>query len=107
MSQATAPSTAASTLDVKNKELERQLESVTAHRDELSADVEALCNASSGNIFGASNALKSRIAERQREANKLRRQVHPLWTMTRPGSFFWQPYGVMRGFQDLESSMAV
>ena len=62
--------------DFRIKKLEQQLSIVTAERNDLAADVEALCMQSQGDIFSASNVLGDRISHIQKEANKLQCQVH-------------------------------
>ena len=78
MSQASkSPATApAASPDTLIKKLEQQLSLVTAERNDLAADVEALCMQSSGDIFSASSVLGDRISHIQKEANKLQCQVH-------------------------------
>ena len=78
-----SPSTAAKISETRIKKLEQQLSIVTAERNDLAADVEALCMQSSGDIFSASSVLGDRISHIQKEANKLQCQVHLLRTMTR------------------------
>lgn len=78
MSQASrSPATApAASPETRIKKLEQQLSIVTAERNDLAADVEALCMQSSGDIFSASSVLGDRISHIQKEANKLQCQVH-------------------------------
>ena len=59
------------------KVLERELARVTAQRDDLAADVEALCmQQGSESIFASSsNVLTERILATQKELNSLRVQV--------------------------------
>ena len=78
----TSPSTAAKSSETRIKKLEQQLSIVTAERNDLAADVEALCMQSSGDIFSASSVLGDRISHIQKEANKLQCQVHPFRTVT-------------------------
>ena len=59
------------------RKLEQQLSVVTAERNDLAADVEALCMQSSGDIFSASSVLGDRICHIQKEANRLQSQVQP------------------------------
>lgn len=70
-----AASAAPSGLEAKIKKLEQQLSVVTAERNDLAADVEALCMQSSGDIFSASSVLGDRICHIQKEANRLQSQV--------------------------------
>ena len=72
-----AASAAPSGLEAKIKKLEQQLSIVTAERNDLAADVEALCMQSSGDIFSASSVLGDRICHIQKEANRLQSQVCP------------------------------
>ncbi len=83
----TAASTVARSSEARIKKLEQQLSVVTAERNDLAADVEALCMQSSGDIFSASSVLGDRISHIQKEANKLQCQVHPMGAMTRPALF--------------------
>ncbi len=60
------------------KVLERELAAVTAQRDDLAADVEALCMQQGGSesIFAStSNVLRERILSTQKELNSARVQV--------------------------------
>ena len=77
----TSASSAATSSEAKIRKLEQQLSIVTAERNDLAADVEALCMQSSGDIFSASSVLGDRISHVQKEANKLQRQVTSLRTM--------------------------
>ncbi|CAK0787929.1 hypothetical protein CVIRNUC_011151 [Coccomyxa viridis] len=70
-----AASAAPSGLEAKIKKLEQQLSVVTAERNDLAADVEALCMQSSGDIFSASSVLGDRICHIQKEANRLQSQL--------------------------------
>ena len=77
----TSASSAATSTEAKIRKLEQQLSIATAERNDLAADVEALCIQSSGDIFSASSVLGDRISHVQKEANKLQRQVTFLRTM--------------------------
>lgn len=79
---AASASPAGPSLEAKIRKLEQQLSTVTAERNDLAADVEALCMQSSGDIFSASSVLGDRICNIQKEANKLQTQVcahDPMW----------------------------
>lgn len=70
----------------KIRSLEHRLRIITAERNDLQADVERLCTESSGHSFSDSSVLGQRICKLQKEANGLQSQVHPVRTITRPGS---------------------
>ena len=57
------------------RELEKQLATLQQERDDLTADVEALCMQGDSGIFNSSSVLTERIHQSEREGNKLRAQV--------------------------------
>ena len=71
------PPDAAASLEDKLKYVEHRLAVVTAERNDLAADVEALCMQSSGDIFSASGVLSERICNLSKEANRLHSQAPP------------------------------